>query len=86
MRTIRIVVDTPMFQAEAKRSGNAAVPPINPWEMATLPHGVTILTGNKSREFGGGPSGTGYVMQAGKATHSVGISQSDVRSGQLRLP
>ena len=86
MRTIRIVVDTPNFQAEIKRSGNATVPPINPWEMAALPQGVAILTGNKTAEFGGGPSGTGYVMQAGKATHSVGLSASDIRNGQLRLP
>lgn len=86
MRTIRIIVDTPKFQEEMKRSGNGAVLPITAAQLAALPQGVTILTGNNTPKFGGGVSGTGYVIQAGKATHSVGLHASDVHNGQLRLP
>jgi hypothetical protein len=85
MRDVRITMDTLKFQSELKRAGNGKAQPISPTELAKLPEGTYILVGNKTREMGGGLSGTGYVMQNGRATHSINLSSSDVSRGSLRV-
>ncbi len=86
MRDIDVTVDNDEFQAEMQRSGNGAVPPIQLAQLAQFPNGVRILTGDNTPQFGGGPSGTGYVLQNGKATHSVSIRRADIKNNKLRLP
>ena len=86
MRQLRIEVDDRKFQAEMKRSGNGAVPLIGPRDMALLSPSVTILIGNRTPAMGGGLAGTGYVMQNGKATHSIAVSPSDVQKRFMMIP
>jgi hypothetical protein len=85
MRDVPIVVDTLKFQSEMKRAGNAKAPLITATELAKLPDGVYILTGNNTKEYGGGQSGTGYVMQDGKAKYSFGVSPADVSRKRVRV-
>jgi hypothetical protein len=59
---------------------------IAPAELKSLPIGAYILIGNKTPNFGGGLAGSGFVVQNGKVTHSVGVNASDVHQGLLRVP
>jgi hypothetical protein len=86
MRQITIKVDTPSFQAEIKKSGNGKVQVIKPAELKQLPAGAYILVGNKTPDFGGGLASSGYIVQNGKVTHSVGLKASDVHQGSIRVP
>jgi hypothetical protein len=85
MRDIEVIVDTDKFQAEMKRSGNGAVPPIQLEQLAAFSQGLRILTGNNTAQFGGEPSSTGYVLQNGKVTHSVSFRPADIQNSKLRL-
>jgi hypothetical protein len=86
MRQLTIRVDTPAFQAEMKRSGNGKVPPIRPSEIGMLSPTAYILIGDRTPEMGGGLAGTGYVIQNGKATHSIAVNAADVHRRLLRIP
>jgi hypothetical protein len=83
VRRIAIRVNTPGFQAELIRSGNGRVPNTSRADLARLPLNVHILIGDKTAAYGGGLSGIGYVMQNGRATHSLSITPNEVRSGAL---
>jgi hypothetical protein len=83
MRQIPIYQDNNEFRREIKRSGDGKVPPLIGKALAEVPVTASILVGERSREFGGGLAGTGYVMDAGRAIGSVSIGPEDVKRGVL---
>lgn len=86
MKQLTVKVDTQAFQAEMKRSGNGKVPVLGPANSASVPITAFVLIGERTAAMGGGMAGTGYVMQNGKATHSVSVAMSDVHNGFIRVP
>ncbi len=86
MKQLSVRINTQAFQAEMKRSGNGRVPPLNIGNTAGVPTAAYVLVGERTAAMGGGMAGTGYVIQNGKATHSIAVSASDIRAGVIRLP
>jgi hypothetical protein len=84
MRQLTVKFDTPAFQAELTRSADGKVLPIQPHEFAHLVATAFVLIGDKTPSWGGGLSGTGYVVQNGKATHSIAVNAAEVHQRLLR--
>lgn len=84
MRQLMVKFDTPAFQAELKRSAEAKVPLIDQNEFVRLTSTAFVLIGERTAAYGGGLSGIGYIMQNGKATHSVGVSAVEVQQRIIR--
>jgi hypothetical protein len=86
VREIRVVHDTDAFQAEIRRSGEGKVPVLQRKAVAAFGPDVYVLTGNKTAKFGGGQSGTGYVIASRKTHGSISISRTEAEAGKLVIP
>jgi hypothetical protein len=63
MRQINITNNTSVYQTLLKSSdADRAGGPMNDQQLKALPKETYILTGDKTKEFGGGPSPYGFVM------------------------
>ena len=80
MRQVLIVSNDAVFRAERRRA--SGLPAI---AHDQLPAHVSIQVGKRSRLFGGGPTRSGYVMQAGKAIGTIAVKVSDVKRGALEV-
>ena len=65
MRQIRIVRNTPVYQKALKtREAAHAGRHMSDQQLNDLPKDSYVLTGDKTKDFGGGPSPDGFAMSA----------------------
>jgi hypothetical protein len=85
MTRIRVVTDTAEYRRQLKASGPGRYHRITDAELKALESGAYILTGDKTREFGGGPSPGGFVIQGKELVGRVRLAGRLVNDGFLTL-
>lgn len=61
---IPIVTNTPEYQRELNSTHPNRYRPVSDIELKALGPGAHILTGEKTKDFGGGPSPDGFVLRS----------------------
>lgn len=85
VKRIPIVTDTPEYQRELNSTHPNRYVTVSDTELKALGPGAHILTGDKTREFGGGPSPDGFVFQGGQLLGRVRLGGRRIVDGNLIL-
>jgi len=85
MRQINVVIDTPEYQKLLKTSGPNRYREVSDKELKLLPDDAHIVTGEKTKAFGGGPSPDGFVISGGKLSGRLRLAGRSVRNGKLTI-
>ncbi len=85
MQEIRVVTDTAQYQKQLKTSDPIRYREVSDQELKSLPADAYILTGEKTKDFGGGPSPDGFVISGGKLIGRLRLLGRFVHSGKLTI-
>ncbi len=85
MKSIPVRHDDLTYTKLLKSNGPNRFKELTDLELKALPGSITIITGNKTKEFGGGPSPDGFVMLGIEMLGRLRI-ESRVRNGVIAIP
>ena len=85
VRRIRVITDKTEYQKQLSSSGPNRYREVPDQELKELPNDAYILTGEKTKAFGGGPSPDGFVISRGNLLGRLRIEGRLIREGTLTI-
>jgi hypothetical protein len=85
VKQIPVVTDTPEYQRKLKSTHPNRYRPVSDSELKALGLGAHVLTGDKTKDFGGGPSPDGFVVQGGQVLGRIRLVGRRIDRGNLTL-
>jgi len=85
MPQIKVVTDTSRYQKLLKLSSPERYHTMSDQELKALPGDAYILTGEKAKSYGGGPSPDGFVISGNKLCGRLRLAGRSVHNGKLTV-
>ncbi len=85
MRQVNVVTNTIEYQKLLVSSGPNRHREISDQELKALPNDAYILTGEKTKSFGGGPSPDGFVISGGKMSGRIRLAGRPLQNGKVTI-
>jgi hypothetical protein len=85
LKRILVLTNTPQYQQALNSDDPNRYVTVSDTDLRALGPGAHILTGDKTRDYGGGPSPDGFVYQGGRLLGGVRVAGRRIDDGNLVL-